>query len=486
MFIDLGIRNAWRNRQKSLLIIISMAVASLMLGSALSLSHGYPANIDLVQRGFMGGDVAVYAPRFAISQSDLATNFAYARLPADDLSALGDLDPELYQEGFLTVPGEGQGYMPLVETADRLSTSRYVRAVYPYYILPGFLSDNDGSGTLAPLRGRNPFLDRVYFHYQDTVVAGRYLDTTDEGQMVAVVDLGRERQGLPLPAVGNLVAVRVPAIRTDASGQIYYDYSASRVFTFQVIGQISMATRQYSYGSGRDTRSVQLYWNTPQIMIPSSTWQQIYYEMSGGQRVTAVPEMGVILGDLSQANDVAADLQARLPAHTVVAVPAHIAVAASRGLPEPLTAIPPEYRPTTAPKWQLGIPVDMTSMIMLVVYLTAGLLAATNMLALLTRRRQEMGILRALGATAAEVVLMIETEVATLSILGVVIGFGFVRLVAISTLVSNQVSFAGIVTNTLADLGRVVGVTVACALVFGLFPALRAVHMRPVEVLRRE
>ena len=486
MFVSLGIRNAWRNRQKSLLIILSMAVASLMLGASISLSHGYPATIDLLQRGFMGADVAVYAPRFAIGQADLGENFTYARLPADDLSALADLDPELYQEGFLTVPGGGQAYMPLAATADRLATSRFVRAVYPYYILPGFWTGGDQAGTPAPLRGRIAFLDRVYFHYQDSVVAGRYLDTTDEGRMVAVVDAGRARQGLPLPGVGSLIAVRVPAVRQDPSGQIYYDYSASQLFTFQVIGHISMPTRQFSYGSGRDTRSVQLYWNTPQIMIPASTWQQIYYQVSGGQRVTQVPEIGVILGDLSQANNVAADLQARLPDKTVVSVPAHIAAAADRGLPEPLDQIPPEYRPRTSPHWQLGIPVDMTSMIMLVVYLTAGLLTATNMLALLTRRRQEMGVLRALGATAGEVVIMIETEVATLSLLGVAIGFGLVRGVAVMTLVSNQVSTVGILMNTLADLGKVLAVTVVSALLFGLFPALRAVRMTPVEVLRRE
>jgi putative ABC transport system permease protein len=112
------------------------------------------------------------------------------------------------------------------------------------------------------------------------------------------------------------------------------------------------------------------------------------------------------------------------------------------------------------------------------------------MLATVTERTREIGIRRALGAKRAHITLqfLIETTVISLSGGGIGIGLGCGIAWALPLLVQSLGSGeAAYPTDILPQ--SVIGSFVLSGLIgigFGLYPAIVAAHMNPIEALRHE
>jgi putative ABC transport system permease protein len=104
------------------------------------------------------------------------------------------------------------------------------------------------------------------------------------------------------------------------------------------------------------------------------------------------------------------------------------------------------------------------------------------MLASVTERTREIGIRRALGARRRDIIVQFLVETAILSGSGGVIG------VALGLTIPFLVThFAGMKTIvTLWSPLVAFGISALVGIVFGLYPALRAARMDPVEALRHE
>jgi putative ABC transport system permease protein len=114
--------------------------------------------------------------------------------------------------------------------------------------------------------------------------------------------------------------------------------------------------------------------------------------------------------------------------------------------------------------------------------LVGGIGIMNIMLASVTERTREIGIRRALGAKRRDIVVQFLVETVLLSgvggIIGVVVGVTIPYFVTVFTHMKTIVTFwSPLVAFTIS---AVVGV------VFGIYPALRAAHMNPVEALRHE
>jgi putative ABC transport system permease protein len=99
-----------------------------------------------------------------------------------------------------------------------------------------------------------------------------------------------------------------------------------------------------------------------------------------------------------------------------------------------------------------------------------------------SERTREIGLRKALGARRRDIVWQILTESVTLSIFGglVGIGLGF----ALALVISKVSPLPAAVQLWSVMMG--IGITAGVGLFFGLYPAMRAAALDPIEALRRE
>jgi len=104
------------------------------------------------------------------------------------------------------------------------------------------------------------------------------------------------------------------------------------------------------------------------------------------------------------------------------------------------------------------------------------------MLATVLERTREIGIRRAIGARQADIIRQFLTEAVLISILGGLIGiaFGF----SLSRIIAAAAGWSTMVTSS--SIGVAFGVSVGIGLLFGIYPAVQAAKLDPIEAIRYE
>jgi putative ABC transport system permease protein len=114
--------------------------------------------------------------------------------------------------------------------------------------------------------------------------------------------------------------------------------------------------------------------------------------------------------------------------------------------------------------------------------LVGGIGIMNIMLATVLERTREIGIRRAIGARQSDIVRQFLTEAVMISIVGGLIGiaFGF----SLSKIIAAAAGWSTVVT--VSSIAVAFGVSVGIGLLFGIYPAVQAAKLDPIEAIRYE
>ena len=114
--------------------------------------------------------------------------------------------------------------------------------------------------------------------------------------------------------------------------------------------------------------------------------------------------------------------------------------------------------------------------------LVGGIGIMNIMLATVLERTREIGIRRAIGARQADIVRQFLTEAVMISIIGGLIGIGFGF--SLSRIIAALAGWSTVVT--VSSVVVAFGVSCGIGLLFGIYPAVQAAKLDPIEAIRYE
>ena len=114
--------------------------------------------------------------------------------------------------------------------------------------------------------------------------------------------------------------------------------------------------------------------------------------------------------------------------------------------------------------------------------MVGGIGVVAIMMISVTERTREIGVRKALGATRREILFQFLVEASTLTLIGCTVGLVLGALLAWGirsfTPIPANVPFGSVVASVIS--------AIATGVLFGMYPALKASRLDPVEALRYE
>jgi len=227
------------------------------------------------------------------------------------------------------------------------------------------------------------------------------------------------------------------------------------------------------------------YVHVPEVYVTEETWGALWHTQADGKPYSGDALM-LRLRDLSQLNLTVAALREALPDLSVYSVAQLAAQAEGHNPIDKFYRAPQGLWVGDGEAVDFGEQADFSGLVAGLMFLNAGMLMAGQMLAAVTARKKEIGILKAIGARQREVVAMVLIEALALTMVGALAGFVLVRLAALHQALSNNVALATVLITALKELLMVLAATTTMSLVFGVLPAWRVSKLTVMEVLRSE
>ena len=474
MLIRLALANVWRRLSRSVLTLVAMAMAAAVLTSGLSLSQGTARQAFREYRAYYGGEIMVFSPGFigaAPVDRDSTSGIRERILNDSGFNQLLKLYPDFRRKGYLAE--EDWTYSPLTAERQRsLTTHQGILEAHEHRVMPAYLGSH-----LYELK-------RPPADYHRFIVEGQAATISLQGEIRAVVN-SHTFTG-PRINVGDILQLRVPQFSIGTDGLPYADFSQDMgVYEARVVGLIAWPTRSLSWATEAGANmDEQAYVHSPEIYLTETSWHEIWQQQSGGAKYP-VTSLSLRVADMSRLNVIQSQLQAANPDLAVFSVPTVAEHVSRYGLLDRFYFAPQElWMPLD--NIQPYAPREFGLTTALLLYLNAGMLLASQMLAAVASRRREIGILKAIGGRNREVVGMIFLEAVFLASVGAAIGFALVRLAAVHQAITNNLGLIHILTSTLREMGIVVGFTVGISLLFGVLPAWRVSRLTVMDVFRNE
>jgi len=130
----------------------------------------------------------------------------------------------------------------------------------------------------------------------------------------------------------------------------------------------------------------------------------------------------------------------------------------------------------------MSILTTMLTVISIVSLIVGGIGIMNIMLVAVTERTREIGIRKAIGAKRSAILVQFLVEALMLSIVGGLIGLGFSALGCLA--IGNAMGIS--ISMPMWVIGMSLGFCTLIGLIFGMFPAVKASRMQPIDALRRD
>ena len=522
MFFTLGWLAAIRNLQRSTLAVVSVALATVVLVSALIMAGGEPGGAQFETRTALGGDIVVLPEALVISGTSSPApggTWEMIRRSPDNPGLFAYFFPEIVRDGIM---GQESVSRDLTEEIRGVEGVLYVT---PYRTIPARMVSDEYTWWVQ-IRARDPLVDEHY-SLSSALVQGRILGPADQGEPVCMLENyiisggGPEAETYGYDRWNGIRAVMAqggPSLRADASmapGDSVRlvlpgegDAMQGPEVTLDVVGTLEFTAGRISWLGSSLTpaglRSVvrfadddppppgryieePLHFSLPEIWVSEETFDGLLAQ-SGGGPWAEVTEYLVVVSDLSRVNVVADQIREATPGATVMTTVEMVSL--SDHLPMVTTAIPPEdistgYRDLFASdRVLLSSPRWFEIAFMATAVVLAGLLYLGNLYVLIITRSKQLATLKALGSHNWQLLVSSTTEVLVISALGTLAGYLLCSPMLIHLWRSNAMGPWAIAMNLLRGLGLVAGVVFCVSLLVAAIPFLRMMKLSPGEVMR--
>jgi len=454
MFVALGLKNAWRNRSRTALGIISMAIAAMIFMSGSTLGKGYPARAYWEARQMVGGEIILIPEKITLSTDTLAAGgytWRFEKRSYDKPTLLICFDSTPYRYGFMRgVPLDGEEEPALTrirEVAAELRDEPFVAGVMVREAMPFLRQSRQDDidfyeyGFIEP---RDVKSDRERYEMEQAVIRGgsqdRYLL---EGDFMKGVDC----YGWQYRVVWDFL---LPTM--SESG---YDYENLLPVRLEMVGTV-----------GFQQPFAPPYAN-PVVFVTPETFGAL-------KEATGIPDsmttwgITVSVDNMADLESYVSYLRRKYPDFTVYGIPQ---LAAAMANSEAIRS---------------GVPLDMRRVTEVLSFMIAALLSATNLSILMMARKTEIGILRALGATRWNITCMVLAESVWIALLGALIGSLITQPAVLYQLLSNKLSSETVLSTIGAEIGKSLGFSLCAAVVFVFLPVAKALRVTQAEVMRGE
>ncbi len=522
MFFTLGWLAAIRNLQRSALAMISVALATVVLVSALIMAGGEPGGAHFETRTALGGDIVVLPEALGLPGTSSPTPggaWEMIRRSPDNPGLTAYFFPGIVRDGIM---GQESVSRDLTE---EIRGVEGVLHVTPYRTIPARMISGDYTWWVQ-IRARDPLVDEHY-GLSSALVQGRVLGPDDLGEPVCVLENYIIRGGGPeaetygydrWDGVRAVMAQGGPSLRADASvapGDPVHlvlpgegDAVQGLEVSLDVVGTLEFTAGRISWlGSALTPAGLRsivrfadddppppgryidepLHLSLPEIWVSEETFGGLLAQ-SGGGPWAEVTEYLVVVSDFSRVNVVADRIREATPGATVMTTGEMVSL--SDHLPIVTTAIPPEdisagYRDLLASdRVLLSAPGWFDAVLLVTAVLLAGLLYLGNLYVLTITRSKQLATLKALGSHNWQLLISSTTEVLVISALGTLAGYLFASPMLIHLWLSNAMGPWAIAMNLLRGLGLVAGVVFCVSLLVAAIPFLRMMKLSPGEVMR--
>lgn len=482
MFFRLGVLNVRRQLTRSMLVILTLAMAAISLTYSLAMQEIPPLRVAPFLSNFTGGQILAIPFCWAGQQTSDMTGqqtFRSANLVPSGASWLEWFFPELYSRGFwVPAASAPREFFTATEVAELAAFAGVDRAVttptLPVVVHAlGDIGIVDYRLRIAPLANHIMDLTRdrkqvdQFMHQADGIFFNDNASILKNKQ--------RYRQA------GHPVELLLPQL--DQNGQLDLQQASSIELPFGAY--LKVPTRTVTWMDPLNGAVSEVGHFTGDIAwVGQTAWQEIE-ALVGGGRDLPISNLTLRVADLQDLDTTIAALSEAFPQFTFFNIGSVEDRFFHAGMME-------YFRQAPRSVWSQGeavnlvMPTSFSRVTAGLLILIAAILLGGHMLTGVAARHQEIGTLRALGARRRDILALGFSEAVTLTVIGVTAGFFPLRLLGFIMQLRGGQPFMMALFGLIVEYSQILSIALAASLLFALFPVWRLATVAPMEVLRHE